>query len=83
MHLTDTERRALQVLATGNVQYHVSGPKPIDWNKEEWKFNIATLRALQDLDLADYVIMASCQRTWSLTIDGRKLCIKFGWLSPP
>ncbi len=79
--LNATEKRALKILLSGPVEYHVHGSKATDWRKGEWKFNIATLRGLQQLDLADYVITASCRRTWTLTIEGRRLCLKLG-LSP-
>lgn len=72
---TETERRALRVLFAGPIDYAVSGSKATNWNPD-WKFNIATLRALKDLGLADYDILESCERSWYLTQEGYDLCGK-------
>ncbi len=71
--VSNPQRRALQTLLNGVVEYHVLASKPTDWRKE-WEFNIRILRELKQMQLADYLILASCRRTWSLTQEGRLLC---------
>jgi hypothetical protein len=81
MKISNTEKRALAILLSGPIVYHVSGSKATDWDKQNWKFNIATLRALRELSLADYTIYASCERTWTITEEGTQLCMELGLLS--
>ena len=73
LKISDPQKRAMRTLLQEKVEYTVHGSKAVDWPKQ-WKFSIATLRELKEMQLADYLILASCTRTWQLTTEGKNLC---------
>jgi hypothetical protein len=69
--ISDAQHRALRVLFSGEVAFHVVGGKPTEW---AWDFQPSILRELLQLGLADYMILSTGNRTWSLTTEGKDLC---------
>lgn len=69
--LSDSQTRALRLLVNGSIAFNVVAGKPTEW---EWDFPPATLRELNQLGLADYMILATGNRTWFITLEGNDVC---------